>query len=78
MTARAVAATTPPPENELGPRSPLSVGVIAACLAIAEATRQLLDGMSLDVVSLHQGTADLHVAPATRQPCSTGVRLTAG
>lgn len=52
------------------------VGVIAACLAIAEATRQLLGGMSLDVLSLHLSSADLDVAPATRESCPTAVRLT--
>lgn len=54
------------------------VGVIAACFAIAEATRQLLGGMSLDVLSLHLGTADLDVAPASRESCPTAVRLTTG
>ncbi|MFI9833740.1 hypothetical protein ACIHIX_39335 [Streptomyces sp. NPDC051913] len=52
------------------------VGVIAACLAVAEATRQLLGGRSLDVLSLHLGTADLDVAPATRESCPIAVRLT--
>ncbi|MFI1035210.1 hypothetical protein [Streptomyces sp. NPDC020951] len=52
------------------------VGVIAACLALAEATRQLLGGTSLDVLSLHLGTADLDVASATRPSCPTALRLT--
>ncbi|MEU5281719.1 hypothetical protein AB0G87_35525 [Streptomyces asoensis] len=54
------------------------VGVIAACLTIAEATRQLLGGTSLDVLSLHLGSADLNVAPASRASCPTAVRLTTG
>lgn len=54
------------------------VGVIAACLAIAEATRQLLGGMSLDVLNLHLGSIDLNVAPASRDSCPTAVRLTTG
>ncbi|MFC8851487.1 hypothetical protein ACFT5D_00260 [Streptomyces sp. NPDC057144] len=52
------------------------VGVIAACLALAEATRQLLGGVGLDVLSLHLSSADLDTAPATRESHPPAVRLT--
>lgn len=53
------------------------VGVIAACLAVAEATRQLLGGTSLDVLSLHLNSDDLHTAQASRESCPVAARLTA-
>lgn len=53
------------------------VGVIAACLAIAEATRPLLGGTSLDVLSLHLHSVDLDAAPSSRECCPIAARLTA-
>ncbi|MFJ1562364.1 hypothetical protein [Streptomyces mirabilis] len=52
------------------------VGVITACLAITEATRPLLGGTGLDVLSLHLSSADLDVAPASHETCPPAARLT--
>ncbi|MGQ4479362.1 hypothetical protein [Streptomyces sp. SAS_276] len=52
------------------------VGVIAACLTLAEATRPLLGGTGLDVLSLHLGSADLEAAPASRPSIPVAVQLT--
>jgi hypothetical protein len=40
------------------------VGAIAACLAVAEAVRDTLDGTGHDAVSLHLQSLDLETAPA--------------
>ncbi|MFJ3799887.1 hypothetical protein ACIPSJ_26835 [Streptomyces sp. NPDC090088] len=52
------------------------VGVIAACLTLAEATRPLLGGTGLDVLSLHLGSADLEAAPASRPSFPIAIQLT--
>jgi hypothetical protein len=51
------------------------VGVIAACLTVAEATRQLLGGTSLDVLSLHLESADPQAAPASCEYWPVAARL---
>jgi hypothetical protein len=53
------------------------VGVTAACLAIAQATRTVLNGDGYDVINLHLESDDLTRAPATEQVEVIPARLAA-
>ncbi|MEW2188309.1 hypothetical protein AB0900_34100, partial [Streptomyces cellulosae] len=53
------------------------VGVIAACLAISEASRELVGGVGHDVLNLHLGSDDLSSAPSSRFVDVVPARLSA-
>ncbi|MDX2837138.1 MULTISPECIES: hypothetical protein [Streptomyces] len=53
------------------------VGVVAACLAISEASRELAGGLGHDVLSLHLGSDDLSSAPSSRFVDVVPARLSA-
>jgi hypothetical protein len=51
------------------------VGITAACLAIAEATRELHGGIGIDIMTLDLLTLDSHAAPAAHPADVTSAQL---
>ncbi|MGW1056962.1 hypothetical protein [Micromonospora rubida] len=53
------------------------VGVVTACLGVAQGTRAALSGDGFDVINLHLQTDDVDLAPATREIDVVAARLCA-